>query len=72
MSIRDEVLGRIDRWCADVGVSPRQLGYRATNSGNAVRRLRLGQSVTMDTVDKLLGYMSAHPTAADQVRHRPL
>jgi hypothetical protein len=26
----------------------------------------------MDTVDKLLGYMSAHPTAADQVRHRPL
>jgi hypothetical protein len=72
MSIRDEVLGRVDRWCADVGVSPRQLGYRATSSGNAVRRLRLGQSVTLDTVDKLIGYMSAHSTAADQVKATPL
>ena len=66
MTIRQEVLGRIDRWCADVGTSPRQLGYRAVNSGNAVRRLRQGQSVTLDTVDRLIAYMTAHPTAADQ------
>ncbi len=36
MTIRQEVLGRIDAWCAEVGTSPRQLGYRAVNSGNAV------------------------------------
>jgi hypothetical protein len=67
MSIRTEIIARIDAWCADVGVSARQLGYRATNSGNAVRRLRLGQSITLDTAQKLLDYMAAHPPFADQI-----
>ncbi len=72
MTIREEVLNRIDAWCADVNVSARQLGYRAVNSGNAVRRLRLGQSVTLDTVDRLVGYMAEHTTATDQPATRQL
>ncbi len=62
-SIRHEILDRIDRWCAETGVSARQLGLRAVRSGNAVRRLRLGQSVTVDTLDRLLEHMNEHGAA---------
>ena len=64
MTVREEVLTRIDVWCAATGTSPRQLGYKACNSGNAVRRLRRGESVTLDTVDKLIAFMSDNPITA--------
>jgi hypothetical protein len=66
MSVRREIITRIDRWCAEFGVRLRQHGYRAVKSCNAFRHLRIGQSVTLDTMDRLITYIAAHPTAADQ------
>ena len=53
-----DLLGDIEAFLAEFGVSPTKFGLAAVNDGHLVKNLRGGASVTLRTADKVRAYMA--------------
>ncbi len=58
----EQLLGEIADYCRRVGMAESTFGRRAVNDGKLVSRLRIGGRVTMETVARVQGFMSEHPS----------
>ena len=58
----EQLLSEIADYCRRVGMAESTFGRRAVNDGKLVGRLRIGGRVTMETVGRVRGFMSEHPS----------
>jgi hypothetical protein len=58
----EQLLDEIADYCRRVGMAESTFGRRAVNDGKLVSRLRIGGRVTMETVGRVRGFMSEHPS----------
>jgi len=56
-----ELLQEISDYCRQSGLAESTFGRRAVNDGKLTARLRNGGRITTDTLDRIHGFMSAHP-----------
>jgi phosphopantothenoylcysteine decarboxylase / phosphopantothenate---cysteine ligase len=59
-----ELLGEIEGFLAQFGVTPSKFGVAAVNDGHLVAKLRRGSSVTLKTADRVRAYMANQRSAA--------
>jgi phosphopantothenoylcysteine decarboxylase/phosphopantothenate--cysteine ligase len=58
-----ELLGEIEGFLAQFGVTPSKFGVAAVNDGHLVAKLRKGGSVTLKTADRVRAYMASQRNA---------
>jgi len=56
-----ELLQEISDYCRQTGLAESTFGRRAVNDGKLAARLRNGGRITTDTLDRIHGFMAAHP-----------
>ncbi len=56
-----QLLQEISDYCRQTGLAESTFGRRAVNDGKLTARLRNGGRITTDTLDRIQGFMSAHP-----------
>ena len=56
-----ELLQEISDYCRMTGLAESTFGRRAVNDGKLAARLRNGGRITTDTLDRIHGFMTAHP-----------
>ena len=56
-----QLLQQISDYCRQTGLAESTFGRRAVNDGKLASRLRNGGRITTDTLDRIHGFMSAHP-----------
>jgi len=68
-----ELLQEISDYCRQTGLAESTFGRRAVNDGKLAARLRNGGRITTDTLDRIHGFMAAHPPqgARPMVIERP-
>ena len=74
MSTRDYLLRRIEAFCAATGCTERQLGERAVRNPKIITRIRRGDHVTTDTIERIeraMDDLRAEKPAAPAVAPRP-
>ena len=59
-----ELLGEIEAFLAQFGVTPSKFGVAAVNDGHLVAKLRKGNSVTLKTADRVRAYMASQRNVA--------
>ena len=60
-NLRTHVVDLVDSYLTATGLSARRLGVLAVGSEHFVRRLRIGTSIQLGTVEKGLQWMANHP-----------
>src|SRR6202521_1549297 len=55
----DQVLHEITTFCRRTGLAESTFGRRAVNDGKLVQRLRAGGRITIETLDRIRGFMTA-------------
>ena len=61
-----QLLQEISDYCRRTGLAESTFGRRAVNDGKLTARLRNGGRITTDTLDRIHGFMAAHPTQTDR------
>ena len=56
-----QLLQEISDYCRSTGLAKSTFGRRAVNDGKLTSRLRNGGRITTDTLDRIHGFMAAHP-----------
>src|ERR1700722_16594033 len=56
-----QLLQEISDYCRRTGLAESTFGRRAVNDGKLAARLRNGGRITTDTLDRIHGFMTAHP-----------
>ncbi len=56
-----QLLQEISDYCRSTGLAESTFGRRAVNDGKLASRLRNGGRITTDTLDRIHGFMAAHP-----------
>jgi SAM-dependent methyltransferase len=56
-----QLLQEISDYCRSTGLAESTFGRRAVNDGKLTARLRNGGRITTDTLDRIHGFMAAHP-----------
>jgi len=56
-----QLLQEICDYCRQAGLAESTFGRRAVNDGKLTARLRNGGRITTDTLDRIQGFMVAHP-----------
>src|ERR1700729_1303069 len=56
-----QLLQEISDYCRQTGLAESTFGRRAVNDGKLTSRLRNGGRITTDTLDRIHGFMAAHP-----------
>ena len=56
-----QLLQEISDYCRSTGLAELTFGRRAVNDGKLASRLRNGGRITTDTLDRIHGFMAAHP-----------
>ncbi len=56
-----QLLAEISDYCRQTGLAESTFGRRAVNDGKLAARLRNGGRITTDTLDRIHGFMAAHP-----------
>src|SRR5580658_8284155 len=56
-----QLLQEISDYCRSSGLAESTFGRRAVNDGKLAARLRNGGRITTDTLDRIQGFMAAHP-----------
>ncbi len=56
-----QLLQQISHYCRQSGLAESTFGRRAVNDGKLAARLRNGGRITTDTLDRIHGFMAAHP-----------
>jgi len=56
-----QLLQEISDYCRQTGLAESTCGRRAVNDGKLAARLRNGGRITTDTLDRIHGFMAAHP-----------
>jgi SAM-dependent methyltransferase len=56
-----QLLQEISDYCRQSGLAESTFGRRAVNDGKLASRLRNGGRITTDTLDRIHGFMAAHP-----------
>ena len=56
-----QLLQEISDYCRQTGLAKSTFGRRAVNDGKLTARLRNGGRITTDTLDRIHGFMTAHP-----------
>src|SRR6516225_1144023 len=56
-----QLLQEISDYCRSTGLAESTFGRRAVNDGKLTSRLRNGGRITTDTLDRIHGFMAAHP-----------
>src|SRR6201987_1964333 len=56
-----QLLQEISDYCRRTGLAESTFGRRAVNDGKLTARLRNGGRITTDTLDRIHGFMAAHP-----------
>src|SRR5579883_1627928 len=56
-----QLLQEISDYCRQAGLAESTFGRRAVNDGKLAARLRNGGRITTDTLDRIHGFMAAHP-----------
>src|SRR6201991_2090542 len=54
----DALLAEISEYCRDAGMAESTFGRRAVNDGKLVTRLREGKRITVDTLDRIKGFLN--------------
>jgi hypothetical protein len=73
-----QLLQEISDYCRQAGLAESTFGRRAVNDGKLASRLRNGGRITTDTLDRIHGFMAAHPaqgerpTIISRVHPRPM
>ena len=62
-----QLLQEISDYCRQSGLAESTFGRRAVNDGKLAARLRNGGRITTDTLDRIHGFIAAHPPLG----HRP-
>ena len=62
-----QLLQEICDYCRQTGLAESTFGRRAVNDGKLAARLRNGGRITTDTLDRIHGFMAAHPARAGHV-----
>ena len=60
-----QLLQEISDYCRQTGLAESTFGRRAVNDGKLAARLRNGGRITTDTLDRIHGFMAAHPRPGD-------
>ena len=58
-----QLLQEISNYCRQTGLAESTFGRRAVNDGKLAARLRNGGRVTTETLDRIQGFMVAHPVS---------
>src|SRR5258708_38973581 len=53
----DQILSQISEFCRQAGVAESTFGRRAVNGGKLVHRLREGKRITVDTLERIRGFL---------------
>jgi hypothetical protein len=61
----DQILHEIAAFCRRTGLAESTFGRRAVNDGKLVQRLRTGGRITIETLDRIRGFMAAAPEAGE-------
>src|SRR6516162_8938271 len=61
-----QLLQQISDYCRRTGLAESTFGRRAVNDGKLTARLRNGGRITTDTLDRIHGFMAAHPAQSDR------
>ena len=61
-----QLLQEISDYCRQTGLAKSTFGRRAVNDGKLAARLRNGGRITTDTLDRIHGFMAAHPIESDR------
>src|SRR5438876_8136212 len=61
-----ELLQQIAEYCRHTGLAESTFGRRAVNDGKLTARLRNGGRITTDTLDRIQGFMAAHPAQGER------
>ncbi len=61
-----QLLQEISDYCRQSGLAESTFGRRAVNDGKLAARLRNGGRITTDTLDRIHGFMAAHPAQGRQ------
>ena len=61
-----QLLQEISDYCRRTGLAESTFGRRAVNDGKLTARLRNGGRITTDTLDRIHGFMAAHPAQTDR------
>ena len=60
------LLDSIAEFCRRNGMAESTFGRRAVNDGKLASRLRNGGRITTDTLDRIHGFMAAHPAQGER------
>src|SRR3984893_15557904 len=55
----DQILSQITEFCRQADMAESTFGRRAVNDGKLVHRLREGKRITIDTLDRIQGYIAS-------------
>jgi hypothetical protein len=61
-----QLLQEISDYCRQAGLAESTFGRRAVNDGKLASRLRNGGRITTDTLDRIHGFMAAHPAPSER------
>ena len=61
-----QLLQQISDYCRHTGLAESTFGRRAVNDGKLTTRLRNGGRITTDTLDRIHGFMAAHPAQSER------
>ncbi|MGB7039076.1 MAG: hypothetical protein WBD83_05500, partial [Xanthobacteraceae bacterium] len=61
-----QLLQEISDYCRQTGLAESTFGRRAVNDGKLASRLRNGGRITTDTLDRIHGFMQAHPAEGER------
>src|ERR1700758_2870398 len=61
-----QLLQEISDYCRQSGLAESTFGRRAVNDGKLASRLRNGGRITTDTLDRIHGFMAAHPAQGER------
>ncbi len=53
----DQLLAQISEYCRQAGMAESTFGRRAVNDGKLVHRLREGKRITVDTLERIRGFL---------------
>ena len=62
-----QLLQEISDYCRHTGLAESTFGRRAVNDGKLTTRLRNGGRITTDTLDRIHGFMAAHPAQGERL-----
>ncbi|MCW5774328.1 MAG: hypothetical protein KIT16_21980 [Rhodospirillaceae bacterium] len=61
----EELLREISDYCRATRIAESTFGRRAVNDGKLVSRLRFGGRITIETAERIRGFIAAHPPGAN-------